>query len=70
MNKERRPGTGAFNSIKSALSAAIGVQSSTNRERDFEQGSPLQFVIAGLVVTLMFIGIMIFAVQWMIASNS
>ena len=41
--------------VKSILAAAIGVQSDKNRTRDFEQGSPLTFIVAGIVFTLVFI---------------
>ena len=41
--------------VKSILAAAIGVQSDKNRTRDFEQGSPLTFIVGGTVFTLAFI---------------
>ena len=41
--------------VKSILAAGIGVQSEKNRTRDFEQGSPLIFIIGGVVFTLLFI---------------
>lgn len=41
--------------VKSILAAAIGVQSDKNRQRDFEQGSPLTFIIGGIIFTLLFI---------------
>ena len=41
--------------IGSALSAAFGVQSERNRVRDFKTGSPKQFIIAGVIATLLFI---------------
>ncbi len=39
----------------SALAAAFGVQKRRNRERDFAQGKPSQFIVAGLVLTLVFV---------------
>jgi len=42
--------------IGSALSAAVGVQKSKNRERDFKSGKMLPFIIAGIIFTLLFIG--------------
>ncbi|MEM7256922.1 MAG: DUF2970 domain-containing protein [Pseudomonadota bacterium] len=65
-----RQGTGLINTIKSALAAAMGVQSSANRNRDFEHGRPMHFIIAGILVTLLFIGVIVLMVSWMIASNS
>lgn len=36
-------------------SAFLGVQSSRNRERDFEHGRPRDFIIMGLAFTALFI---------------
>lgn len=41
--------------IGSVLSAAIGVQSDANRERDFTQGSFKTFVIVGLLFAVAFV---------------
>lgn len=41
--------------VKSILAAGIGVQSEKNRQRDFEKGNPLVFIIGGIVFTLLFI---------------
>ena len=41
--------------IGSVLAAAFGVQSKENRERDFQHGKPIVFVITGVVFTLIFI---------------
>lgn len=41
--------------IGSALSAAFGVQSEKNRIRDFKGGSPRQFIVAGVIATILFI---------------
>ncbi|GMU45712.1 MAG: hypothetical protein AMXMBFR26_04940 [Porticoccaceae bacterium] len=46
---------GFFAIVLSTLAAAIGVQSSKNRERDFAQGSPLPFIAAGIIFTVLFI---------------
>ncbi len=46
---------GFFSIVRSTLAAAIGVQSSKNRERDFTQGSPLAFIAAGIIFTVLFI---------------
>jgi Protein of unknown function (DUF2970) len=49
--------------ISSVFAAGLGVQSSKNRERDFKQGRAGIFIAAGLIFTLMFIGIMVVIVQ-------
>ena len=41
--------------IISVLAAFFGVQSDKNRERDFKHGKPIHFIIAGLLLTLLFI---------------
>jgi len=53
---DKTPGKPGFLSIvRSTLAAAIGVQSSKNRERDFTQGNPLAFIAAGIIFTVLFI---------------
>ena len=39
----------------SVLAAALGVQNSKNRERDFTSGNPLVFIVAGLLFTVLFV---------------
>ena len=41
--------------IGSVLSAAIGIQSSKNRERDFKHGKLSTFVVAGIIFVALFI---------------
>ena len=49
--------------IGSTLAAAFGVQSSKNRERDFQDGKAIHFIAAGIIATLLFIGGMYLLVQ-------
>lgn len=65
--KSKKPGLGAV--IKSILAAAIGVQSNKNRQRDFEQGSPLAFIIGGIVFTLLFIATVATVVGFVLSNN-
>jgi len=46
---------GFWSIVLSTLAAAIGVQSQKNRERDFAQGRPLAFIVAGVIFTVLFI---------------
>ncbi len=55
--------------VKSTLSAAIGVQSNANRERDFKHGNIKTFVIAGITFTLLFIGTVITVVNVVLAKT-
>ena len=50
---EKAPGF--LQALLSVVAAAFGVQNSKTRERDFTHGSPLTFIIAGLVFTLLFV---------------
>jgi Na+-transporting NADH:ubiquinone oxidoreductase subunit NqrB len=49
--------------VGSVLSAAFGVQSSRNRERDFNSGSYRQFIIAGLIFTVLFVATLVVVVN-------
>lgn len=40
--------------LGSVLASMFGVQSSRNREKDFTHGKPSQYVIIGLLVTVVF----------------
>lgn len=46
---------GFFRVMFSVIAAAFGVQSEENRERDFSEGSPLPYIIGGLVFTVVFV---------------
>ncbi len=54
--------------VKSVLASFFGVQSEKNRQRDFQQGSPAQFIIVGLILTVLFIVGMILIVKLILAS--
>ena len=49
--------------IQSFFAALIGVQSEKNRERDFQQGSLKNFIIMGIVGTLLFILVLVMIVS-------
>ena len=46
---------GFWEVVMSVLAAALGVQTSKNRERDFTKGNPLVFIAAGLIFTVLFV---------------
>lgn len=52
----------------SVFAAGLGVQSSKNRERDFEQGRPVVFIAAGIIFTLLFMGTVFTVVQLVLNS--
>lgn len=41
--------------MQSILAAALGVQSGRNRTRDFSRGRPVQFIVLGLLFSLIFV---------------
>lgn len=41
--------------LKSVLASFFGVQSSKNREHDFKHGKPSQYIVVGLILTVIFI---------------
>ena len=49
--------------VSSVFAAGLGVQSSKNRERDFKQGRPGIFIAAGIIFTLVFMGVVLTVVQ-------
>lgn len=49
--------------IQSVLAAAFGVQKEENRQRDLKQGNLLSFIIASVLLTIIFIGILALGVS-------
>ena len=54
--------------LMSTLAAAFGVQTETARQRDFAQGRPAVFIVAGVVFTLLFILILVLIVRVVLSS--
>ncbi len=52
--------------VKSTLAAALGVQSSKNRERDFAHGNILAYVVSGIIFTVLFIITVVIVVNMVI----
>ncbi len=48
-----------FQLLFSVLAAGLGVQSSSNRARDFERGNPIHFALIGITLTVLFVALMI-----------
>lgn len=60
---QRPEGLTFWQVLGSVLAAAIGVQSSKNRKRDFSQGKASHFIFMGLAFTVMFVLALIGVVQ-------
>ncbi|TDJ36586.1 MAG: DUF2970 domain-containing protein [Gammaproteobacteria bacterium] len=54
--------------VGSGISAAFGVQSSHNRERDFARGKPWHFIAVGIGLTILFV-VMVIVVVNLVLSN-
>lgn len=65
--QKKKPSLGSV--VKSVLAAGIGVQSNKNRERDFEDGSPLAFIIGGVIFTIVFIATVALVVGFVLSKN-
>ncbi|WP_404400404.1 DUF2970 domain-containing protein [Idiomarina seosinensis] len=60
---------GFLSTILSVVAAFFGVQSDSNRQRDFTHGKPLTFIIIGIALaTLMVVGL-IAIVQLVLANH-
>lgn len=49
--------------VSSSFWAAFGVQSSRNRRRDFSRGRAIHFILAGVVLTTLFVLLMVMIVN-------
>ena len=64
-----KPKVKLWSVVTSILAAGIGVQSNKNREKDFQEGSPLAFIIGGFVFTLLFIVTVATIVGFVLSKN-
>lgn len=65
---QKRPSI--ISTIFSVIAAFFGVQSESNRQRDFKHGSPLAYIIVGIILaTVMVLGL-IGVVNWVLAASS
>jgi hypothetical protein len=65
-----RSGMSPRHVIGSVFAAGLGVQSSKNRKRDFNEGSAGTFIAAGLIFTVLFIGGVFLVVQLVLRATS
>ncbi|MBK6658241.1 MAG: DUF2970 domain-containing protein [Proteobacteria bacterium] len=49
--------------VSSIMAALLGVQSSRNHARDFSRGTAKQYIVVGLIATILFVNIVYFAVK-------
>ncbi|AKE51438.1 DUF2970 domain-containing protein [Kangiella geojedonensis] len=53
--EEKPQGTGFWSTVQSVLGAMFGVQTEQQREKDFEKGSAVQFIVGGIIFVVVFI---------------
>jgi hypothetical protein len=63
-SKQGAPGFGSI--VMSTLAAALGVQSSKNRERDFVKGNFKAYVASGIIFVIIFISSITMLVKFLI----
>ena len=51
----KNQGTGLLSTVKSIVGAMFGVQSDAQREKDFDQGNAVQFIVGGIIFVVVFI---------------
>ena len=62
----KKPGLKAI--IQSTLAAAFGVQSSKNREQDFQHGNLWVYIASGIIFTVIFIFAVLIVVRLALAA--
>ncbi len=58
-NSDKQKKVSPLGIMKSVIAASFGVQTNTNRERDFKQGKFHHFVIGGVVFAVLFVLLLI-----------
>ncbi|WP_111496074.1 DUF2970 domain-containing protein [Marinobacter bohaiensis] len=64
----RRPGV--LKVMQSILAGAFGVQSNRRREEDFGSGSPLPYLVGGILFTLIFVIGVALIVRWVLSTQA
>lgn len=67
---QKKRGTGFWAIVQSVLAAGIGVQSKANKERDFNNGKAIHFIIGGIIGTVCFILAVVLLVKTLINTTS
>ena len=65
---QKRPGI--ISTVFSVIAAFFGVQSESNRQRDFKHGSPLAYIIVGIILAAGMVFGLIGIVNWVLAASS
>ncbi len=69
MTEEKNQKPTIWQVILSVLGAMFGVQSQKVRERDFQQASPLIYIVIGLIAVFLFVLLLYGLVKWVIFAS-
>lgn len=69
-DKQQRPRPRIVSLIGSLVAAAFGVQSSRNRERDFQHGNASHYIVGGIVFAGVFVVAVWLAVRLVLSQVS
>ncbi len=61
---------GFLSTVKSVIGAMIGVQSESQREKDFEKADPVKLILGGIIFTVAFIFTILFFVNKILESGA
>jgi hypothetical protein len=53
--------------VKAVLGAMAGIQSEQQRQQDFSTNSPIPYIVAGVISTLLFVAVLLLVVSWALA---
>lgn len=66
---ERKSRPGIISAILSVIAAFFGVQSESNRQRDFQHGNPLIYIVIGVVLAVIMVLGLVSIVNWVLAAS-
>lgn len=62
-NNDTKEKVSFLSMVQSVVAAIFGIQSDKNREKDFKKGDAGQFIVMGIVATVIIMGAMIYVVS-------
>ena len=62
-NNDTKEKVSFLSMVQSVVAAIFGIQSDKNREKDFKKGDAGQFIVMGIVATVIIMGTMIYVVS-------
>jgi len=66
-NKQSKAKPGFLSVVQSTLAGLFGIQSEKNRQADFTNGSPINYIVSGLIATVILLVCMGLLVKTVVA---